>query len=321
MKVLITGGSGFLGRGIVKYWPENAYTVFSRDEYKQDMARQVHARLKGPATKWILGDVRDLDRLSYAMRGQDLVIHTAAIKYIPEAEFNVDECIQVNVDGSRNVVRAALRAGVARVVGISTDKAVSPVNTYGMTKALMERMFAEANDYGDTIFTCTRYGNVVGSTGSVLTVFERQLSADGKLTLTDPEMTRYWQSLSASVELIQLAARAAGGTIVIPRGASMDMGKLANYLITSKGLSPEGRIEVIGVRPGEKMHETLAGNYEAPRIDTSYRAYYLLHRIGTKLGTQYVDLSDFELTSRCPDSKVSFHDMDNMIQEAKSVSY
>lgn len=327
MRVLITGGSGFLGRGIQTFWSKNEYIVYSRDEYKQDMARQVLGLNDRPSyTQWILGDVCDLDRLTYAMKGVDLVIHTAAIKYIPEAEFNVDECVKVNVDGSRNVIKAAIRAGVQRVVGISTDKAVQPVNTYGMTKALMERLFAEANNYSSTIFTCTRYGNVVGSTGSVFTVFQRQLEQQGTLTITEPTMTRYWQSIRQSVELIKLAADASPGDIIIPRGASMQIGKLANYLLTSRGLQPDSRIQVVGIRPGEKKHESLAGAYEMPRISIQIKSqlnesksYYALRPIG-QCPKSPID-NDLDFTSEYPDAQVTFHDMNQMMAEAQTVSY
>lgn len=309
MRCLITGGSGFLGRGIQKYWPNNDYVVLSRDETKQDVAKR-----QFPKTEWVLGDVRDLDRLTYCMRNVDLVIHAAAIKYIPEAEFNVDECVKVNVDGSRNVITAAIRSNVKRVVGISTDKAVQPVNTYGMTKALMERLFQEANDYSSTVFTLTRYGNVVGSTGSVITVFARQLESTGELTLTDPDMTRYWQSLQQSVDLIRYAATSLRGSIIIPKGSSMSMGKLANYLITSRGLNPDDRIKVVGVRPGEKMHESLAGIYELPRIEPQ-TTHYVLHRVGSSIENNL----KCPLTSDKPDYTVTFSQMDDMIKEATLV--
>jgi UDP-N-acetylglucosamine 4,6-dehydratase/5-epimerase len=305
------------------FWPENEYVVYSRDEYKQDMARQVFNRTEPPTgihrigqVQWILGDVRDLDRLTYAMKDVDLVIHAAAIKYIPEAEFNVDECVKVNIDGSRNVITAAIKTNVGRVVGISTDKAVAPINTYGMTKALMERLFVEANKFGSTVFTLTRYGNVVGSTGSVIPKFQQQLENTGELTLTDPNMTRYWQGVSQSVDLIKIAAHAVGGNIIIPRGASISMGKLASYLITSRGLSPDDRIKIVGIRPGEKMHESLSGKHEAPRLSATSN-YYIL---GPESRSELID-NDFELTSKCPDRQILPSDMDRMIAEAKLVSY
>lgn len=318
MRVLITGGSGFLGRGIQIFWPENEYIVYSRDEYKQDLARQVLTKHKDSFTKWILGDICDLDRLTYACKDVDLIVHTAAIKYIPEAEFNVEECVRVNVDGSRNVIAAAIAQNVSRVVGISTDKSVQPVNTYGMTKALMERLFAEANNYSSTIFTCTRYGNVVGSTGSVFTVFQRQLEQQGTLTITEPTMTRYWQGIKQSVELIKLAAEANPGDIIIPRGASMQIGKLANYLLTSRGLQPDSRIQVVGIRPGEKKHESLAGAFEMPRISHVGR-HYILRPIG-QCPSRPIE-NDLDFTSEHPDAQVTFHDMDQMMAEALTVSY
>lgn len=256
VKVLITGGSGYLGRGIMKFWPQNEYTVYSRDETKQDVAKQkYHA-------KWILGDVRDKERLQYAMRDIELVVHAAAIKYIPEAEDNVAECINVNIDGSRNVVAASIAQGVKRVVGISTDKACSPLNVYGFTKALMERMFIEANEYSlGTEFTLTRYGNVVGSTGSVVTVFERQLRSEGKVKVTDPDMTRFWQSVEFSVQLVRQAAAGPKGAIVIPKAQAMRIGDLAE-------LVADGReVVVVGPRPGEKKHETLLGAHEAGKAN------------------------------------------------------
>ena len=316
MKVLLTGGSGFLGRGIIKHWPENEYIVYSRDEYKQDMARRV---LGNPQNvSWVLGDVLDVNHLHYAMRDADLVIHTAAIKYIPEAEFNVRECVRVNVDGSRNVIDAAIKAGVSRVVGISTDKAVEPVNVYGMTKALMERMFVEANQFGDgkTTFTCTRYGNVVGSTGSVLTVFKDQALFTGKITVTDPDMTRFWQSIKASVELIKLAAQADPGNIIIPSGESSTMGILASYFAGLK--EPAAEIEYIGVRPGEKMHEALVGQYESLRtyVHNKFSKYYILPPVGSETRN-----AAWTLSSSNPTRFVTHADLDDMLQQAAEIGY
>lgn len=264
MKVLITGGAGFLGRGVMRFWPQNEYTVYSRDETKQDVAKQKYK------ARYVLGDIRDRDRLQYAMKDIDLVVHAGAIKYIPEAEDNVAECINVNIDGSRNVVNAAIAAGVGRVVGVSTDKAVQPVNVYGYTKALMERMFVEANMYSKTTeFSLTRYGNVVGSTGSVVTMFERQLKVSGGVKVTDPDMTRFWQSVEFSVQLIREAAQAPKGTIVIPKAKSMRIGDLAELVANGKPVA------IVGARPGEKQHETLLGSYEASKaIDIGW--HYLL---------------------------------------------
>lgn len=313
MRVLITGGSGYLGRGIMRYWPNNAFTVLSRDEFKQDLAKQKQP--KGSQTRWVLGDVLDYDRLYYAMRANDieLVIHAAAIKYIPEAEKNVDEAVRVNVDGSRNVIKAAIATNVKRVVGISTDKAVQPVNVYGMTKALMERLFIEANLYGDTVFTLTRYGNVVGSTGSVIPLFQRQAAAMGAITITDPKMTRYWQSVEESVELIKLAATAQAGDIIVPDGRAMDLQQLA---ATIGG--PACLVDVIGARPGEKQHETLIGKHEAHRTIKQWGNYnnnYYVVKPGPKMGNCG---GDFELTSRTA-RQVGAQELIDMIRVAETI--
>lgn len=301
MRILITGGSGYLGRGIMKFWPGNSYVVYSRDETKQDVAKQKYS-----GVKWVLGDVRDLDRLQYAMRDVELVIHAAAIKYIPEAEANVDECVKVNIDGSRNVITAAIRSGVDRVVGISTDKAVQPVNTYGFTKALMERMFVEANGYSKTEFALTRYGNVVGSTGSVVTVFERQLRLDGKVKVTDPDMTRFWQSVEFSVQLIREAVSAPKGCIVIPKAQAMRIGDLAE--LVARGHP----VEIVGPRPGEKQHETLLGPHEASKaLDKGW--YYDLYPTTSDFAgnAQPFSSDDSPLIAR--------DDMARMIQEAACI--
>src|SRR6266542_5461518 len=173
-RVLITGGAGFLGRGIMRHAKRNGsraeFTIFSRGEQNQALCRQ-----RFPKANYVLGDVCDVDRLALTMLGHDIVIHAAALKFIPEGEFNASECVRVNIDGARSVVAAARMAGVSRVVGISTDKAAQPVNIYGMTKAVMERLFAEAAAAaGRTIFTTCRYGNVIGSTGSVVPMMMKQ---------------------------------------------------------------------------------------------------------------------------------------------------
>lgn len=291
------------------YWKGNQYTVLSRDEMKQDIARR-----KFPDTEWVLGDVRDLDRLKWAVAQAkpDLVIHAAAVKYIPEAENNVDEAVKVNVDGSRNVIKACVEAGVPRVVGISTDKAVMPLNVYGMTKALMERLFIEANRYGSwykTVFTLTRYGNVVGSTGSVIPMFIRQREEVGRLTVTDPTMTRYWQSVQFSVELIQLAAdlRVPGG-IVIPNGKSMNMGTLAAVL--AQGCP----VDVIGARRGEKQHESLVSPYETERLSPHYGDYILFPQGVTPLMRVECNGMD-SLTAQAVPANV----MQRMIDEAATI--
>jgi UDP-N-acetylglucosamine 4,6-dehydratase/5-epimerase len=256
LPILITGGAGFLGRGIMKYGPDVQYVVYSRDETKQDICKRMY-----PRAEYVLGDIEDPVRLDYAVKRYhvDTIIHAAAIKYIPEAELNVNEAIAVNVDGARVVCEIAVENGVERVVGISTDKAVMPVNVYGATKMLLERLFAEWANVG--YFTLTRYGNVVGSTGSVIPLFERQLAQTGVLTLTNKNMTRFWLSIKQAVELVELALTAPNGHIVVPYASAMTMGHLAETLAGTRG-----RIDVIGTRPGEKQHEDMVQPYESIRV-------------------------------------------------------
>jgi UDP-N-acetylglucosamine 4,6-dehydratase len=267
--VLITGGAGFLARGILRRvyerndasaLPNWQITVYSRDEQKQNETRRRY-----PHARYILGDVCDTERLTAAAAGHDLVIHAAAVKYIPEAEENPAECVRVNVDGARSVIQASIRAGVETVIGISTDKAVRPLNGYGMTKAIMERLFTEAHyrNYQRTRFQTVRYGNVVGSTGSVIPLFQSQLKRDGFVTLTDPNMTRFWMSIDEAIDTILYAFHGSriGGSVTIPRPKAMRLGDLAKTLAGEK-------VKIVGMRPGEKEHEELMHSTESAYVHT-----------------------------------------------------
>lgn len=270
-KILITGGTGFLGRGIMRRafreeW-DAQFTIVSRDEQKQ-----AHCRRNYPNAHYVLGDVTDTNRLALAMIGHDYVIHAAALKYIPEGEFNASECIRVNIDGARSVIDAARAASVRRVVGISTDKAAQPVNVYGMTKAIMERLFAEAADVWGTGFTTCRYGNVIGSTGSVVPVMQQQWRDLGYVQITDPHMTRFWMPIDDAVDTVCHAlGEVAPGSVTIPtpRGASMHavayavLGSMGEPMHAPDGdIKTDPRIKIIGKRPGEKQHEDLISHYE-----------------------------------------------------------
>lgn len=255
-KVLVTGGSGFLARAIYEWGQKQGsaapeFTCYSRDERKQELLGRQY-----PEVRCILGDVRDRDRLESALAGYDLVIHAAAVKYVPEAEWNVGEAVDVNVTGTRNVLWAARRARVPRVIGISTDKACSPRNVYGMTKGLLERLFAEAARLDTSAeYNVARYGNVVGSTGSTIPKFLRAIARVERIQLTDPDMTRFWMAPSEAVEAINLAASAMArsGSVVAIACDAMRMGDLVQAL-AGRG---HPMIDVIGARPGEKAHETL----------------------------------------------------------------
>ena len=260
--VLVTGGTGSFGRKFVEimladYHPAKLI-VFSRDELKQHEMRV--AGLDHPSLRYFIGDVRDLMRLRRAMHGVDTVVHAAALKQVPACEYNPMEAIETNIMGGRNVIEAALDMGVSRVMALSTDKAVNPINLYGATKLAAEKLFIQSNAYAGgtgTRFACVRYGNVVGSRGSVVEVFLRQ-RADGTLTITDERMTRFWLSLEHGVRFtIGCLESMQGDEVFVPKIPSMRVVDLA------KAVAPDSQIRFIGIRPGEKLHEVLISEDEA----------------------------------------------------------
>jgi UDP-N-acetylglucosamine 4,6-dehydratase len=232
--------------------------VFSRDELKQHEMRS--AGYDAPNLRYFIGDVRDLDRLRRAFEGVDIVVHAAALKQVPACEYNPMEAIKTNILGSSNVIDAALDAGVERVIALSTDKAVNPINLYGATKLAAEKLFIQSNSYAGgrkTRFACVRYGNVVGSRGSVVPVFLRQRD-NGEVTITDDRMTRFWISLEQGVRfVIRCAEQMHGGEVFVPKIPSMSIIDLA------KSIAPDAKVNVIGIRPGEKLHEVLISEDEA----------------------------------------------------------
>ncbi len=261
MRTFITGGAGFLGSALLGSLKDDEITVYSRDE-----AKHARARAQFPNVKFIIGDILDRDRLRAAMTGHDQVIHAAAMKYVPQAETNVREAVRVNIDGSRNVFDAALYTTVTRLVAISTDKACSPVNVYGFTKKIMERLAQEYNTYGGTAFNTVRYGNVMASTGSVIPLFRKQ-ARSRKLTLTDPTMTRFWLTIDQAVDLVHHSLESqTPGTILISRMPSTDMMTIAKAAarleLGAEYLEDRIDIEIIGHRFGEKRHEELVAREE-----------------------------------------------------------
>ncbi len=266
MRILMTGGAGFLGRAIMRRTPllfsdPVDFTVYSRDGIKHSKAQA-----EFPNAQYIMGDIQDLPRLEAAMAGHDVVIHAGAMKDVPGGERNVAEAVAVNVMGSRNVCTAALRTGIDRVVGISTDKVCRPVNVYGMTKFRMERLFQEADAINHRCqFNLVRYGNVISSTGSVIPLFRRQ-AREGTITLTKPEMTRFWLRIDDAVDLVWAAlSETEGGTILIPRLRSLSMAGVATACgILEMGEEGERLItrSIIGQRFGEKVHEELVSPVE-----------------------------------------------------------
>ena len=260
--VLVTGGTGSLGKKFVEimlaeYHPAKLI-VFSRDELKQHEMRV--SGFEHPNLRYFIGDVRDQQRLYRAMHGVDIVIHAAALKQVPACEYNPMEAIKTNILGSSNVIEAALDAGVKKVLALSTDKAVNPVNLYGATKLAAEKLFVQSNSYAAgtaTRFSCVRYGNVVGSRGSVIPIF-LQAAHNGKVTITDPRMTRFWLTLDQGVRfVIRCTEQMRGGEVFVPKIPSTRIADLARVI------APQAEIEVIGIRPGEKLHEVLIHEDEA----------------------------------------------------------
>ena len=260
--VLVTGGTGSFGRKFVEimlaeYRPKKL-VIFSRDELKQHDMRA--AGFDHPSLRYFIGDVRDSARLERALAGVTVVVHAAALKQVPACEYNPFEAIQSNIMGGRNVIDAAINQGVRRILALSTDKAVNPINLYGATKLCAEKMFVQANAYAgtrDTRFSSARYGNVVGSRGSVIPVFLEQRKR-GKITITDPRMTRFWITLEQGVKfVIRCLDEMHGGEIFVPKIASMKMLDLAQTI------APGCEVETIGIRPGEKLHEVLVSEDEA----------------------------------------------------------
>lgn len=262
VSVLVTGGTGSFGRKFVElmlseYSPAKLI-VFSRDELKQHEMRE--SGFEDPRLRYFIGDVRDLMRLRRAMNGVDVVVHAAALKQVPAAEYNPIEAIMTNIMGARNLVEAALDCGVSKVMALSTDKAVNPINMYGATKLAAEKLLVQSNAYAggkDTRFSCVRYGNVLGSRGSVVPVFQKQ-RADGKLTVTDERMTRFWLSIDQGVRFtVRCISQMLGGEVFVPKIPSMRVIDLA------KSIAPGAELEFVGIRPGEKMHEVLISEDEA----------------------------------------------------------
>ncbi|MDP6561560.1 MAG: UDP-N-acetylglucosamine 4,6-dehydratase (inverting) [Candidatus Peribacteraceae bacterium] len=260
--ILITGGTGSFGKKftdvLLKEYSPKKLIIFSRDELKQhDMKND---GFDAPCMRYFIGDVRDRNRLRRAMSGVDIVVHAAALKHVPACEYNPIEAVKTNIGGAENIVEAAVDAGVEKVLALSTDKAVNPVNLYGATKLVAEKVFTQGNSYAgsqNTRFSCVRYGNVVGSRGSVIPVFEKQRKT-GTINITDDRMTRFWITLEQGVRfVIHCIENMKGGEVFVPKIPSMKITDLAEVV------APECKQNIIGIRPGEKLHESMLSEDEA----------------------------------------------------------
>lgn len=273
--VLITGGTGSFGHKfaeiLLRRYPPEKLIIYSRDEWKQ------HEMQKGgfdhPNIRFFIGDIRDRERLRRAMRDVDIVVHAAALKQVPACEYNPIEAVATNINGARNVIDAALDCRVKRVLALSTDKATAPINLYGATKLVAEKLFVHANAYSrfdETILACVRYGNVLGSRGSVVPLFAEQ-RATGTLTITDPRMTRFWMTAEQGVYfVISCVERMRGGEVFVPKLPSMKLIDLA------RAMAPDAELNCIGIRPGEKLHEALLSEDEARQTVDAGDRYVLL---------------------------------------------
>jgi UDP-N-acetylglucosamine 4,6-dehydratase len=275
--ILITGGTGSFGQKfteiIFKRYKPKKVIIFSRDEFKQNEMSK-----KFPDTKFnirfFLGDIRDKNRLERAFENVNYIIHAAALKQVPALEYNPMEAVKTNIMGAKNIVDAAIDKNVKKVIALSTDKAVNPINLYGATKLVAEKIFIDANAYGGetTIFSVVRYGNVVGSRGSVVETFLKLKQQNvKKCSITDERMTRFWMTLEESVELVLKAMEEAeGGEIFVPKIPSMKIIDLA------KAILPECKFNMIGIRPGEKINEVLISEDEARRTKNFSNLYAIL---------------------------------------------
>ena len=273
--ILITGGTGSFGQQytetIISRYKPRKVIIYSRDELKQS---DMQPRFSHECMRYFIGDVRDRERLTMAMKGVDFVIHAAALKQVPAAEYNPMECIKTNVNGAENVIHAALANNVRRVIALSTDKAANPINLYGATKLCSDKLFVAANNLvgndTQTRFAVTRYGNVVGSRGSVVPLFQRLIAQGADhLPITDPRMTRFWITLQEGVDFVlENFQRMRGGEIFVPKLASIRIGDLA------EAMAPKIPARVIGIRPGEKLHEVMC-----PADDSHLTAEFANHYV------------------------------------------
>jgi len=277
--VLITGGTGSFGKKcteiILKQYKPNRLIIFSRDELKQFEMEQVFSDREYPCMRYFIGDVRDKERLHRAFQGVDYIIHAAALKQVPAAEYNPFEAVKTNILGAQNVINVAIDQKVKKIIALSTDKAANPINLYGATKLCSDKLFIAGNTYAgrdETSFGVVRYGNVFGSRGSVIPFFLKQKET-GVLPITDARMTRFWITLEQGVDFVlQCLENMVGGELFVPKIPSMSIMDLA------KAVCPECKTKIVGIRPGEKLHEVMVPMDEAAHTVESEDHYVIKPR-------------------------------------------
>ena len=318
--VLITGGTGSFGKKftetvLTRYKPERLI-ILSRDEFKQFEMAQKFSTSEYPCIRYFVGDVRDKERLYRAFHNVDYVIHPAAMKQVPAAEYNPFEAVKTNVLGAQNVINAAIDQGVKKIIALSTDKAANPIKLYRATKLCSDKLFIAGNSYvgaDHCIFSVVRYGNVIGSRGSVIPFFLEQRKT-GILSITDPRMTRFWMTLEQSVELVLACLeRMVGGELFVPKIPSM------NILDLAKAIAPECRTKTVGIRPGEKLHEVLIPQNEA-RKTLEFENYYIIQPDFDFWGKRFMAdgakpvASDFEYSSVANPNFLTVEEMQKLIE-------
>lgn len=322
--ILITGGTGSLGKALVQriltdYPKVKKIIIFSRDEQKQFHMAQDYPSSRFPQLRFFIGDVRDYDRVKMALKGVDYVIHAAAMKHVPIAEYNPMECIKTNINGAENIINACLETNVERVVALSTDKAAAPINLYGATKLASDKLFVAANNikgWNPIRFSVVRYGNVMGSNGSVIPFFIEKRK-DGVLPITDPQMTRFNISLEGGVEMVLHALENAwGGEIFVP--------KLPSYKLTdvAEAIGPECEKRIVGIRPGEKVHEEMITSSDSFYTYDLGKYYSILPSTHTWDLTDYIKsfnakkvVQGFQYNSGTNDDWVGVEDIRTLIKE------
>ena len=318
--ILITGGTGSFGQWATKvilnrYKPERLI-IYSRDELKQFEMSQVYPDSKYPCMRYFLGDVRDVERMGRAFYGVDYVIHAAAIKQVPAAEYNPFEAVKTNILGAQNVINVAIDKGVKRVIALSTDKAANPINLYGATKLCSDKLFIAGNAYvgrNETCFAVVRYGNVVGSRGSVIPFFLKKRET-GVLPITDPRMTRFWITLEQGVNFVlESLKRMVGGELFVPKIPS------ANIMDLAQAIAPECKTEIVGIRSGEKLHEVMVPKDDS-RNTVEFPDHYMIKPQFRYFDRRFCDTGcqlvpdDFEYNSGDNPWKLTVEEMRTMVK-------